>query len=63
MLILVASALAGNVFLVTGFVAASPLSPAMAHRRRNTALLRAVWATPGQILRTVTAEAPAVTFL
>lgn len=62
-LVLVASALAGNVFLVTGFVVASTLSLAMAHRRRDTALLRAVGATPGQIRRMVTTEALAVAFL
>ncbi|MFJ9760271.1 FtsX-like permease family protein [Streptomyces sp. NPDC101149] len=39
------------------------LSLAMAHRRRETALLRAGGATPGQIRCVVTAEALAVAFL
>ncbi|MFF3061872.1 FtsX-like permease family protein [Streptomyces sp. NPDC057909] len=62
-LVLVASAVAGNVFLVTAFVVTSTLSLAMAHRRRETALLRAVGATPGQIRRMVTAEALTVAFV
>lgn len=59
-LVLTASALAGNTFLVTVFVVASTLSLAMAHRRRETALLRAVGATHAQIRRMVTAQAVAV---
>ncbi|MGW1710583.1 FtsX-like permease family protein [Streptomyces sp. NPDC002206] len=62
-LVLVASAVAGNIFLVTVFVVTSTLSLAMAHRRRETALLRAVGATPGQIRRMMTAEALVVAFV
>ncbi|MGW0086878.1 FtsX-like permease family protein [Streptomyces sp. NPDC003393] len=59
-LVLVASAVAGNTLLVTVFVVTSTMSLAMAHRRRETAMLRAVGATPRQIRRMVTAEALAV---
>ncbi|MFC9091250.1 ABC transporter permease [Streptomyces sp. NPDC048231] len=59
-LVLVASALAGNAFLVTVFVVAGTLSLTMANHRRERALLRAVGATPGQIRRMVTAQALAV---
>ncbi|MEU6707770.1 ABC transporter permease [Streptomyces wuyuanensis] len=56
-LVLLSSALSGTAVPVTVFVVASTLSLAMAHRRRETALLRAVGATPRQIRRMVVAEA------
>ncbi|MFD7406753.1 FtsX-like permease family protein [Streptomyces sp. NPDC059866] len=56
-LVLLSSALAGNAVLVTVFVSASTLSLAMAHRRRESALVRAVGATPRQVRRMVVAEA------
>ncbi|MGX1548139.1 FtsX-like permease family protein [Streptomyces adustus] len=62
-LVVLASAVAGNIFLVTVFVVASTMSLALAHRRRETALLRAVGATPRQIRRMVAAEALMVALL
>lgn len=62
-LVLLASAVAGNILLVTVFVVASTMSLAIAHRRRETALLRAVGATPRQIRRMVAGEALTVALL
>ncbi|MFD5633478.1 FtsX-like permease family protein [Streptomyces sp. NPDC127077] len=62
-LFLLASAVAGNVLLVSVLVAASTLSLAVSHRRRESALLRATGATPGQIRRMLAAEALAVALL
>ncbi|MFF3689604.1 FtsX-like permease family protein [Streptomyces sp. NPDC002187] len=62
-LVLLAVSVAGNVFLVTVFVVASTISLSVAHRRRETALLRAVGATPRQIRRMVSAEALLVALL
>ncbi|MER5603219.1 FtsX-like permease family protein [Streptomyces sp. NPDC002265] len=62
-LVALASAVAGNIFLVTVFVVTSTMSLALAHRRRETALLRAVGATPRQIRRMVAAEAVTVALL
>ncbi|MFB7338337.1 FtsX-like permease family protein [Streptomyces adustus] len=62
-LVVLASAVAGNIFLLTVFVVASTMSLALSHRRRETALLRAVGATPRQIRRMVAAEALIVALL
>ncbi|MEU1202628.1 FtsX-like permease family protein [Streptomyces sp. NPDC005813] len=62
-LLLLASAVAGNVLLVNVFVVASTMSLAVSRRRRETALLRAVGATPGQVRRMLTVEALPVSLL
>ncbi|GGT00703.1 FtsX-like permease family protein [Streptomyces chromofuscus] len=56
-LVLLASAVGGNIVVVTVFVVASTLSLSITHRRREVALLRAVGATPRQVRRMVAAEA------
>ncbi|AWW35737.1 FtsX-like permease family protein [Streptomyces cadmiisoli] len=62
-LVLLASAVAGNVLLVMVLVVAGTVSLSVAHRRRETALLRAVGATPRQVRRMVAAETLLVALL
>ncbi|MFD7815297.1 FtsX-like permease family protein [Streptomyces sp. NPDC059785] len=56
-LVLLATAIGGNVLLVAVFVLCSTTALSVRHRRREIALLRAVGTTPGQIRRMVAAEA------
>lgn len=58
-LVVLATAVGGNVLLIAVFVLYATTSLSVRHRRREIALLRAIGTTPGQIRRMLAAEAAA----